>query len=71
MRALVVHMQATLNNRIANADGVFWEPFAWGEEEMIWLNQRLRAADTWALGRRTYEAIVPWWDQGGRGRGPR
>jgi dihydrofolate reductase len=70
MRTLVVHMQTTLNNRIANADGVFWEPFPWGEEEMTWLNQRFRAADTWALGRRTYEAIVPWWDQVAAGEVP-
>ena len=70
MRTLVVHMQTTLNNRIANADGVFWEPFPWGEEEMAWLNQRFRAADTWALGRRTYEAIVPWWDQVAAGEVP-
>ncbi|HJW61105.1 MAG TPA: dihydrofolate reductase family protein [Actinomycetota bacterium] len=70
MRTLAVHMQTTLNNRIANADGVFWEPFPWGEEEMTWLNQRFRAADTWALGRRTYEAIVPWWDQVAAGEVP-
>ena len=70
MRTLVFHMQTTLNNRIANADGVFWEPFPWGEEEMAWLNRRVRAADTWALGRRTYEAIVPWWDQVAAGEVP-
>jgi dihydrofolate reductase len=70
MRTLVVHMQTTLNNRIANADGMFWEPFPWGEEEMAWLNRRVRAADTWALGRRTYEAIVPWWDQVAAGEVP-
>ena len=34
MRQIVVHMQTTLNNRIANADGSFWEPFPWGEDEM-------------------------------------
>ena len=34
MRRIAVHMQTTFNNRIANADGGFWEPFAWGEEEM-------------------------------------
>ena len=70
MRKLVVHMQTTLDNRIANADGMFWEPFPWGEEEMAWLNQRFRAADTWAFGRRTYEAIVPWWDQVAAGQVP-
>jgi hypothetical protein len=36
MRRVAVHMQTTLNNRIANADGGFWEPFAWGEEEMAY-----------------------------------
>jgi dihydrofolate reductase len=70
MRKVVVHMQTTLNNRIANADGTFWEPFPWGEEEMAWINGRFRAADTWALGRRTYEAIVPWWDQVAAGQVP-
>jgi hypothetical protein len=53
-----------------NADGTFWEPFGWGEEEMAWINARFRAADTWALGRQTYEAIVPWWDQVAAGQVP-
>ena len=61
MRRIAVHMHTTLNNRIANADGGFREPFAWGEEEMTYLNQLFRAADTWALSRKVYEAIVPWW----------
>ncbi len=29
MRQIVLHMQTTLDNRIANADGTFWEPFPW------------------------------------------
>jgi hypothetical protein len=29
VRKLVVHMQSTLDNRIANAHGAFWEPFPW------------------------------------------
>jgi dihydrofolate reductase len=70
MRTLVVHMQTTLDDRIANADGLCWESFPWGEEEMAWLIRRSRAADTWALGRRTYEAIVPWWDQVAAGEVP-
>jgi dihydrofolate reductase len=53
MRKVVVHMQTTLNNRIAKADGTFWEPFPWGEEETAYTNQFFRAADTWAMGRRT------------------
>lgn len=70
MRKLVFHMQTTLNNRIANADGQFWEPFPWGEEEMAYLNQQFRQADTWALGRTAYETIVPWWDTVAAGETP-
>lgn len=70
MRRIAVHMQATLNNRIADADGGFWEPFAWGEEEMAYLNKFFRAADTWALSRKLYEAIVPWWDTVAKGEVP-
>lgn len=67
MRKIVLHMQTTLDNRIANAQGVFWEPFPWGDEEMAYINERFRAADTWAMGRRLYEAVVPWWDTVARG----
>lgn len=70
MRKIVVMMQTRLNNRIANADGEFWEPFPWGEEEMAYLNQDFRDADTWALSRVLYEAIVPWWDTVARGEVP-
>ncbi|MBA2309009.1 MAG: dihydrofolate reductase family protein [Pseudonocardiales bacterium] len=70
MRKIVVMMQTTLNNRIANADGEFWEPFPWGEQEMAYLNQDFRDADTWALSRVLYEAIVPWWDTVARGEVP-
>jgi hypothetical protein len=59
MRRIAVHMQTTLNNRIAGADGGFWEPFPWGEPEMAYLNEYVRGADTWALSRPVYEAIVP------------
>jgi dihydrofolate reductase len=63
-------MQMTLNNRIANAYGVFWEPFAWGEPEMTYINDLFRAADTFALSRVLYEAIVPWWDTVAAGEVP-
>jgi dihydrofolate reductase len=62
VRKLLVHMQSTIDNRIANAQGAFWEPFPWGEPEVASVNQCFRAADTWALSRVTYDAIVPWWD---------
>ena len=61
MRKIVLHMQTTLDNRIANVHGAFWEPFPWGDEEMAYITERFRAADTWATGRRLYEAVVPWW----------
>jgi hypothetical protein len=49
VRKIVYHIQMTLNNRIANADGDFWEPFPWGEEETAFLNDQFRQADTWVL----------------------
>jgi dihydrofolate reductase len=70
MRKLAVHMQTTVNNRIANAEGGFWQPFAWGQEEMAHLNRFVRTADTWALSRPLYEAIVPWWETVARGEVP-
>jgi dihydrofolate reductase len=70
VRKIVLHMQTTLDNRIANAYGAFWEPFPWGDEEMAYITERFRAADTWAMGRRLYEAVVPWWDTVARGEVP-
>lgn len=62
MRKIVVHMQSTLNNRIANSEGGFWEPFPWGEEEQAYINTFFRGYDTFALSRVLFDAIVPWWD---------
>ena len=62
MRKIVVHMQTTLDNRIANGAGMFWEPFPWGEQEQAYINNEFRAADTLVLSRVLYDAIVPWWD---------
>ena len=70
MRKIVLQMQTTLNNRIANGEGTFWEPFPWGEEEMTYMNEFFRSADTWAMGRVVYEAIVPWWDAVAKGETP-
>jgi dihydrofolate reductase len=67
---MVVMMQTTLNNRIAKSFGVFWEPFPWGEPEQAWLNGAFGSADTWAMSRVVYEAIVPWWDQVAAGQTP-
>ena len=44
MRKIVVHMQSTLDNRIANAQGAFWEPFPWGEPDVAYINQFFRTA---------------------------
>jgi len=70
MRKIVVHMQATLDNRIANAQGLFWEPFPWGDEEMAYINEQFRRADTFAAGRHVYEVVVPWWETVARGEVP-
>lgn len=70
MRKIVVHMQTTLDNRISNADGLFWEPLHWGEEEMAYLNGLLASVDTWALSRRVYEFVIPYWEQVAAGTAP-
>ena len=71
MRRIVVVMQTTLNNRIGSSEfGVFWEPFPWGEPEQAWINEVFRRADTWAMSRRMFDAIVPWWDEIAAGRLP-
>ncbi len=63
MRTITVLMQVTLDGRISGADGLFWEPFAWGEEETAHLNQTFARADTWAMSRTLYEFVVPYWEQ--------
>jgi hypothetical protein len=70
VRRIVGHMQTTLNNRIATADGVFWDPFPWGDEDMAYVNDSYRAADTWRMGRHVYESVVPWWDAVAAGQLP-
>ncbi len=61
MRRLVYHLQATLDLRISTAAGKFWEPFPWGEVETAYLTELFGRADTWVLGRKMYEVIVPYW----------
>jgi dihydrofolate reductase len=63
MRELIVLMQTTLDGRISNADGLFWQPFAWGEEETAYVNETYARADTWAMSRKLYETVVPYWEQ--------
>jgi dihydrofolate reductase len=63
MRKLTVLMQTTLDGRISNPDGLFWEPFAWGEEETAYVNETFARADTWAMSRTLYECVVPYWEQ--------
>ena len=70
MRKLVVHMQTTLDNRIANDQGVFWEPFPWGQVEQDYINDHYTRADAWVMSRPIYEAVVPWWETVARGEVP-
>jgi dihydrofolate reductase len=70
MRTTVVHTQVTLDNRISRADGLFWEPFSYGQDETARVNRFFERADTWVMGRRTYEFVVPFWDQLAAGEQP-
>ncbi len=65
-----MHMQTTLDNRIATAAGTFWDPFPWGEEEQAHINDCYRTAGTWAMSRVHYDAIVPWWSEVAAGQVP-
>ncbi|GAA3193189.1 dihydrofolate reductase family protein [Dactylosporangium siamense] len=67
---IVVHMQTTLDHRIATAGGTFWEPFRWGEQEQAHINDCYRKAGTWAMSSVLYDAIVPWWEQVAAGKVP-
>jgi len=70
MRKLTVLMQTTLDGRISNADGLFWQPFAWGEEETAYVNEAFARADTWAGSRKLYEVVVPYWELVAAGTAP-
>ncbi len=59
MRKIIFNAQTTLNNRIANQDGVFWEPFPWSDTEQAFANDIYAGTDTWVLTRPMFEAIVP------------
>jgi dihydrofolate reductase len=70
MRKTVVHTQVTLDNRISRSDGLFWEPFSYGQDETARVNEFFDAADTWVMGRKTYEFVVPFWEQLAAGQRP-
>lgn len=61
MRKMIFNAQTTLNNRIANPAGEFWEPFPWGDTEQAFTNGIYAETDTWVLTRKMFEVIVPWW----------
>ena len=63
MRKLTVLMQSTLDGRISNAEGLFWQPFAWGEEETAYVNETFARADTWVMSRKLYDVVVPYWEE--------
>jgi dihydrofolate reductase len=63
MRKIVVHMQTTLDGRISNTAGFFWEPLVFGDPETLFVNDAFRSADTWAMGRGVYQFVVPYWEQ--------
>lgn len=70
MRKLTVHMQVTLDGRISRPDGMFWEPFPWGDVETEYLNPVFADAGGWVMSRRLYEFVVPYWEQVAAGTAP-
>jgi len=70
MRKIVFFVHTTLDGFIANANDELWERFPWGEDEMAFTNDFFRSTDTWVLGRKMYEIIVPWWSAVAAGTPP-
>jgi dihydrofolate reductase len=70
MRKIVIHMQTTLDGRISNTAGFFWEPLVFGDPETLFVNDAFRSADTWAMGRGVYQFVVPYWEQVAAGNPP-
>lgn len=70
MRKLTIHMQVTLDGRISRPDGMFWEPFPWGDTETAWLNPVFAEAGGWVMSRKLYEFVVPYWEQVAAGTAP-
>lgn len=68
MRRILYFVHTTADGRMATGDGGLWQRFAWGDAEMGLANGIYRDADTWVLGRRMYESLVPWWDAVAAGR---
>jgi dihydrofolate reductase len=70
MRKLIVLMQTTLDGRISTANGQFWQPFAWGEDETAYVNEAFARADTWVGSRKLFECVVPYWEEVAAGTAP-
>jgi dihydrofolate reductase len=70
MRTIVLTMQTTLNNRIAMADGSFWEPLVVEDAEQAYINEVFSGSDTWVMSRPVFEVVQPWWDMVARGQLP-
>lgn len=70
MRKLVVHMQVTLDTRISTSTGDFWEPLLFGDAETAYVNEAFRSADTWAMSRKVYDFVVPFWQEVAAGTAP-
>jgi dihydrofolate reductase len=71
MGKIIGHLQTTLDGRIAGGDGNLWEPFPWGDAEVAYVNETFRRADTWAMSRVLYDAIIPYWHAIAAGEPPR
>lgn len=62
MRRLVVSMNLTLNGFMAASDGgLSWHTDFWDDEIARAFTLQLAEADTLLLGRKTYEAMAPYW----------
>jgi dihydrofolate reductase len=68
IRKVIYHAQTTVDGRLARADGELWDHFPWGETEIGHVNGFFRQTDTWVLGRKMHDVIVPFWSEVAAGR---
>ncbi|MFD0793231.1 dihydrofolate reductase family protein [Mucilaginibacter litoreus] len=62
MRRLIVSMNVTLNGYMADVNGgLAWHAQFWNDEIARAVTTQLAQADTILLGRRTFEAMAPYW----------
>jgi dihydrofolate reductase len=69
-REVSLIMSITVDGFVARSDGGLWHAFPWPAEMQRFATDFYRSVGTAIYGRKTYDAIVPWWRNVSEGRYP-